>query len=205
MPKNAEKPVSRRRFRWLYLRHVWTAPSRQELFGGSAGGSGAVTYVWTVCLLKTVNYRESSRIFPCDRRTVGRYNHHSIRSRFRALVAVSQPSVAGTRACRPATSAGRLAAATRSAPPALFRRPAPMGVALPSVAAGPRWLGNRQTGDGGEMASQGLSDLLAVALALSRTPQDERRNPGPHPWMSRANPLWGAPRVHVNGSSSASR
>jgi hypothetical protein len=31
------------------------------------------------------------------------------------------------------------------------------------------------------MASQGLPDLLAVALALSRTPQDERRNPGTHP------------------------
>jgi hypothetical protein len=31
------------------------------------------------------------------------------------------------------------------------------------------------------MASQGLSDLLAVALALSRTPQDERRNPGALP------------------------
>jgi hypothetical protein len=58
-----------------------------------------------------------------------------------------------------------------SAPPALFRRPAPMGVALPSVAAGPRRLGNRQTGDGGQMASQGLSDLLAVAIPLSRRPK----------------------------------
>ena len=127
-----------------------------------------------VCLLKTVNCRESLRIYPCDRRTVARHDHHSMRSRFRALVPVSQPSVAGTRACRPATSAERLAPATRSAPPALFRRPAPIGVALPSVAEGPRRFGNRQTRDGGEMASQGLSDLLAVAIALSRTPQDER-------------------------------
>jgi hypothetical protein len=38
------------------------------------------------------------RILPCDRRTVGRHDHHSIRSRFRALAPVSQPSVAGTRA-----------------------------------------------------------------------------------------------------------
>jgi hypothetical protein len=98
-----------------------------------------------------------------------------------ALVPVSQPSVAGTRACRFATSADRLAAATPSPPAALFRRPAPMGVPLPSVAAGPRRLGNRPTGNSDEMASQRLSDLLAVAITLSRTPQDERRNPGPDP------------------------
>jgi putative transposase len=60
-----------------------------------------------------------------------------------------------------------------------------MVMPLPSVAAGPRRLGNRQTGDGDEMASHGLSDLLAVAITLSRTPQNQRRNPG-----------WGAPRIH---------
>jgi hypothetical protein len=131
----------------------------------------------------TQNYELSGRlrIFPCDRRTVGRHDHHSICSRFRALVPVSQPSFAGTRACRLATSTDRLAAAKPSPPPASFRRPAPMGVPLPSVAAGPRRLGTRQTGDGGEMASQGLSDRLAVAIRLSRTPQDERRNPDPDP------------------------
>jgi hypothetical protein len=43
-------------------------------------------------LLKTVNYRESLRILPCDRRTVGRHDHHSICSCFHALVPVSQPS-----------------------------------------------------------------------------------------------------------------
>ena len=48
-------------------------------------------------LLKTVNYREGLRIFPCD----------SICPRFHALVPVSQPSVAGTRACRLATSVDR--------------------------------------------------------------------------------------------------
>jgi hypothetical protein len=46
-------------------------------------------------------------------------------------------------------SADRLAAATPSPPPASFRRSAPVGVPLPSVAAGPRRRGTRQTGDGG--------------------------------------------------------
>jgi hypothetical protein len=124
---------------------------------------------------------ESLRIFPCDRRTVGRHDRRSICSRFHALVPVSQASAAGTRACRLATSADRLVAATPSPPPASFRRPAPMGVPLPSVAAGRRRLGNRQTGDGGEMASKGLSDLLAVAITPSRTPQNQRRNPHPDP------------------------
>jgi hypothetical protein len=50
------------------------------------------------------------------------------------------------------------------------------------VAAGPRRLGNRQTGDGDKIASHGLSDLLAVAITPSRTPQNERRNPGADPW-----------------------
>jgi len=90
-------------------------------------------------------------------------------------------------------SADRLAAATPSPPPVSFRRPAPMGVPLlplpmgvplPSVAAGPRRLGNRQTGDSAEMAPQGLSDVLAVAIAPSR-PSDEPRQSalggGAHP------------------------
>ena len=41
-------------------------------------------------LFKTVNYRESLRIFPCDHRTVGRHDHHSICSRFHALVPLDQ-------------------------------------------------------------------------------------------------------------------
>jgi uncharacterized protein len=131
-------------------------------------------------LKKTVNYRKSLRIFPSDRRTVGRHDHHFICSPFHAFVPLAQPSVAGTRACRLAASADRLAAATPSPPPASFRRSAPMGVPLPSVAARPRQLGTRQAGDGGQMASRGLSDLLAVAIT-SRTPQNQRRNPGPDP------------------------
>jgi hypothetical protein len=120
-------------------------------------------------LLKTVNYRESLAIFLRDRRTVVRHDCNSIRSRFLALVPISQPSVAGARARRPATSADRLAAATPSPTSFPFRRPTPLGVALPSVAAGDR----------GQMASQRFSDLLAVAITLSRTPQDKRRSPRP--------------------------
>ena len=73
-----------------------------------------------------MNYQESLGIFLCDRRTVERHDHHSICSRLRALVPVSQPSVTGTRACRAATSAGRLAATTPSPPRASFRRSAPV-------------------------------------------------------------------------------
>jgi len=54
-------------------------------------------------LLKTVNYRESLEIFLRDRRTVGRRDHHSVGSRFLALVLLSQPSVTGARGCRPPT------------------------------------------------------------------------------------------------------
>jgi hypothetical protein len=96
-----------------------------------------------------------------------------------ALVSLFLPfptsRVTRTRAYRLATSANRLAAATPSPPPASFRRPTPMGVPLLSVAAGAPRLGNRQTGDGSEMASQGLSDLLAVATTLS--PDGPRRAP----------------------------
>jgi hypothetical protein len=41
----------------------------------------------------------------------------------------------------------------------------------------PRNLGTRQAVDRRQMASQRLSDLLAVAITLSRTLQEERRNP----------------------------
>jgi len=81
---------------------------------------------------QTVNYRESLRIS----RVIAVRSGGMIII-LSALVPISQPSVAGTRACRLATSADRPAAATPSPPPVLFRRPAPMGVPLPSGAAGP--------------------------------------------------------------------
>jgi hypothetical protein len=60
-----------------------------------------------------------------------------------------------------------------------------VGVALPSAPAGPRNLGTRQTGDCGHVASQRLSDLLAMAITLSRTAQDEQRNTRPDPRLFR--------------------
>ena len=75
-----------------------------------------------------------------------------------------------------ATSGDRLEPATPSPTSAPFRRPAPVGLALPSAAAGPRNLGTRQTSDCGQVASQRLSDLLAMAITRSGTAQDERRN-----------------------------
>ena len=78
-------------------------------------------------LFKTVNYRESLEIFLGGRRPVGRHDHHSSCFRFHALVPVSQPNVARTRARRLATSADCLAAAAPSPLPESFRRPAPYG------------------------------------------------------------------------------
>jgi hypothetical protein len=50
------------------------------------------------------------------------------------------------------------------------------------------------------MASPRLSDLLAVAITLSRTPQDERRNPGPDPSDESRQSALGrpshSPRIH---------
>src|ERR1700745_2383974 len=51
-------------------------------------------------------------------------------------------------------------------------RPTPVGVGVPSAAADPRKLGAHQASDRGQMAPQRLSDLLAVAITLSRAPQD---------------------------------
>jgi hypothetical protein len=126
----------------------------------------------SLSLLKTVNYRGSLAIFLRDRLTLMRHDRHSIRFRVLALVPVSQPSIAGARACRAATSADRLAAETASPTLAPLRRPTAVGVALPSAAADPRKLGARQASDRGQMAPQRLSDLLAVAITLSRAPQD---------------------------------
>jgi hypothetical protein len=146
--------------RWA-LRQLFAFPARPR------------TRIGRLSLLKTVNYRGSLAIFLRDRLTLMRHDRHSIRFRVLALVPVSQPSIAGARACRAATSADRLAAATASPTLAPLRRPTPVGVALPSAAAAdPRKLGAHQASDRGQMAPQRLSDLLAVAITLSRAPQD---------------------------------
>ena len=122
-----------------------------------------------------------SRNFLEPSHTLEWHGYDPVRSRLPPLVPFSKPSVTGTRACRIATSGDRLAPATPSPTSAPFRRPAPVGLALPSAAAGPRNLGTRQTGDCGQVASQRLSDLLAMAITLSRTAQDEGRNTQPDP------------------------
>src|ERR1017187_7283524 len=60
---------------------------------------------------------------------------------------------------------------------AVLRRPAPLGVALPGLAADPQRHGAGQTSNRNPLASQGLSPLLAVAITPSGTAQDELRDP----------------------------
>jgi hypothetical protein len=124
---------------------------------------------------------ENAAIFSSRPHTLGGHGYDPVRSHLRPLVPFSKPSVTGARAGRIATSGDRLAPATPSPTSAPFRRPAPVGVALPGAAAGPRNLGTRQTRDCGPVASQRLSDLLAMAITRSGTAQDERRNTRPDP------------------------
>jgi len=74
-------------------------------------------------LLKTVNAQEGLEILPSNRHTVERHGHHSIRSRFLALVPFSRPRVTQSLAHRPATSGDRPEVATSSAHSALPGRP----------------------------------------------------------------------------------
>ena len=144
-----------------------------------------------VSLLKTVNYRKSLGIFQCDRRTVGRDDHHSVCSRFGVLVPVSQPSVAGTRTCRPATSADRLGAATPSPPPPSFRRLAPVG--------GTRVLDTLVLVKSATVVEWHRQSFRIYWRWRSRYPGRPRTSAEIRALirqMSRANPLWGAPRIH---------
>ena len=164
---------------------------------GSAENAPTSPPATNLSLLKTVNYRESLGIFLCDRCTVGRHDHHSVCSRFRALVPVSQPSVAGTRACRPATSADRLAAATSSPPPSSFRRSAPVGVPLPSV--WPRVLDALVLVKPATVVKWHRQGFRIYWRWRSRCPGRPRTSAEIRTLirqMSRANPLWGAPRIH---------
>ena len=74
-------------------------------------------------LLKTVNAQEGLEIFLRDRHTVERHGHHSIRSRFLALVPFSRLRVTQSLAHRPATSGDRPEVATSSAHSTLPGRP----------------------------------------------------------------------------------
>src|SRR5215468_8035565 len=59
----------------------------------------------------------------------------------------------------PATSGYRPEAATPSPPSPLLGQPSVLGVALPSAASTPQYLGTRQTSDRDRIARQGLSRL----------------------------------------------
>src|SRR5258708_23513295 len=74
-------------------------------------------------------------------------------------------------------SGDRPAATASGSASAFIPRPAPVGVALPDLAAGHRRDGIGQAGDRGPMASQGLPALLAVAITPSGATQDRHRNP----------------------------
>ena len=112
------------------------------------------------------------------------------------LVPFSKPSVTGARACRIATSSDRLAPAAPSATSAPFRRPAPVGLALPSAAAGPRNLGTRQTGDCGQVARKGFRIYWRWRSRCPGRPKTSDEIRDLIRQMSVDNPLWGAPRVH---------
>ena len=62
---------------------------------------------------------------------------------------------------------------------AVLRRPAPLGVALPDLAAGLERHGAGQAGNRDPVASQGLSALLALAIKIppSGTAQDAQGDP----------------------------
>ena len=121
---------------------------------------------WWLSLLKIVETSRKPQFPRAVPHTLGRHGCDLVRSRLPPLVPRSKPSVTGARACRVATSGDRLAPATPSPTSAPFRRPVPVGLALPSAAAGPRNLGTRQTGDCRQVASQRLSDSLAMAITL---------------------------------------
>jgi hypothetical protein len=99
------------------------------------------------------------------------------------------PRGSGQWTALPATSVDRFAAAT---PLPGFSSFPPTAVDLPSIAIRPRVLVKPATVVKWDRRP---SDLQAAAITQSWTIQDERRNQGPDRRMSRANPLWGAPRI----------
>ena len=110
-------------------------------------------------------------------------------------LSVSQPRGFRTRGhCAPPPT--RSPAPPEARPrPALHSRSLNLGLALPGVAAVPERHRVGETGHRGSMAPTRLSALLALALeiwtALSRARGAELIRK-----MSKANPLWGAPRIH---------
>ena len=125
-----------------------------------------------------------------------RHAHGSVHFRVPALVPGSQPRLARTRNRRLATSVSRPAAATPRPPFARLRRTAALGLALPDLA---------------EVLNVMVLVKPATVLAWHRKGfrlyWRRRSRPLGRPGMnreirelirkmSRANPLWGAPRIH---------
>src|SRR6266540_1279602 len=127
-------------------------------------------------MLKTPKRRERLEICAPPPYRRGHY-HYSFHRRFHPRFPPSKPSLAGTRTHCPSTSSECPAAAAPRSASALLHRPAPLGVALPGLAAGPQRHGAGQAGNRGPVAQKRLPALLAVAITPSGTTQDEHRNP----------------------------
>src|SRR5258705_11047217 len=90
------------------------------------------------------------------------HDHDSLHRRSHPRFPASSPCLAGTRAYCPSTSSECPAATAPRSASALLHGPAPLGVALPSLAAGPHRHGAGQTGNRGPVASQVLPGVLVL-------------------------------------------
>src|SRR5260370_39847345 len=128
-------------------------------------------------MLKTPKRRESLEILapPPYRRG---HDHDSFRPCFPAFFPRSSPRLPGTRARRPATSSCCAASTAPRSASALLHRPASLGVALSTLAAGPERHRAGQARNRDPVASQGLQTLLAgaIKIAPSGSTQDEHRD-----------------------------
>src|ERR1700730_15667312 len=129
-----------------------------------------------LCLLKTPKGRKRLEIFapPPYRRG---HNHDSFHRRFHTRLPASSPRLLGTRAHRAATSGECPAATAPRSDLALLHGPTSLGLALAGSAANPQRDGVGKAGDRGPVASQRLSDILAVAITPSGAVKDKYRNP----------------------------
>ena len=122
-----------------------------------------------------------------------RHGVDSIRRCFDRRVPLSW--LAGNRANRPAASGDRPAAEASWSASAFIPRSAAVGVALPDLAASHRCDSIGQAGNRCRMASQRVPAPLALAITPPRATQDRNKIRDLIRRMSRANPLWGAPRI----------
>jgi hypothetical protein len=113
---------------------------------------------------------------------------------FDLRIPCSPPRLAG--AYRPATSGDCPAATASRSAAAFIPRPAPVGVALPDLAAGHRRDG---VGQPATVVQSHRKGFRLYWRWRSRSPGRPRVSTGIRDLircMSKANPLWGAPRIH---------